>query len=360
MSDTTMRDTRQIDLGGVKIGGGAPVSIQSMTNRPSDDATGTLEQIGRLAAAGCDIVRVAVPNRACLPAIRRICEESPLPVVGDIHFDHQLALAALEAGCAAIRVNPGNMLNVSAVREVARRAAELGRVVRIGVNGGSLSAAALERHGRGVEALVESALEYVRVFEEEGCTALKVSLKSSDVRVSVEACRRFAARSDLPLHLGVTEAGPVSCGVIKSAIGIGALLLDGIGETIRVSLTADPVEEVRAAKRILAACGLREQRPEIISCPTCGRTRIALLPLVSRVERAIEELQERGVRFGARRIAIMGCEVNGPGEAKGADFGIAGGLGKGILFRHGEKVRDVPEDRLFETLMEELMATAHT
>lgn len=355
-----MRDTRQIDLGGVKIGGGAPVSIQSMTNRPSDDATGTLEQIGRLAAAGCDIVRVAVPNRACLPAIRRICEESPLPVVGDIHFDHQLALAALDAGCAAIRVNPGNMLNVSAVREVARRAAELGRVVRIGVNGGSLSAAALERHGRGVEALVESALEYVRVFEEEGCTALKVSLKSSDVRVSVEACRRFAARSDLPLHLGVTEAGPVSCGVIKSAIGIGALLLDGIGETIRVSLTADPVEEVRAAKRILAACGLREQRPEIISCPTCGRTRIALLPLVSRVERAIEELQERGVRFGARRIAIMGCEVNGPGEAKGADFGIAGGLGKGILFRHGEKVRDVPEDRLFETLMEELMATAHT
>lgn len=355
-----MRDTRQIDLGGVRIGGGAPVSIQSMTNRPSDDATGTLEQIGRLAAAGCDIVRVAVPNRACLPAIRRICEESPLPVVGDIHFDHQLALAALDAGCAAIRVNPGNMLNVSAVREVARRAAELGRVVRIGVNGGSLSAAALERHGRGVEALVESALEYVRVFEEEGCTALKVSLKSSDVRVSVEACRRFAARSDLPLHLGVTEAGPVSCGVIKSAIGIGALLLDGIGETIRVSLTADPVEEVRAAKRILAACGLREQRPEIISCPTCGRTRIALLPLVSRVERAIEELQERGVRFGARRIAIMGCEVNGPGEAKGADFGIAGGLGKGILFRHGEKVRDVPEDRLFETLMEELMATAHT
>ena len=354
----TMRDTRQIDLGGVKIGGGAPVSIQSMTNRPSDDAAGTLEQIGRLAAAGCDIVRVAVPNRACLPAIRRVCAESPLPVVGDIHFDHQLALAALEGGGAASRVTPGNMLNVSAVREVARRAAELGRVVRIGVNGGSLSAAARERHGHGVEALVESALEYVRLFEAEGCTARKVSLKSSDVRVSVEACRRFAERSDLPLHLGVTEAGPVSCGVIKSAIGIGALLLDGIGETIRVSLTADPVEEVRAAKRILAACGLREQRPEIVSCPTCGRTRIALLPLVSRVERAIEELQERGVRFGARRIAIMGCEVNGPGEAKDADFGIAGGLGKGILFRHGEKVRDVPEDRLFETLMDELMATA--
>lgn len=352
------RATRQLQLGGVLIGGDAPVSIQSMTNCRAEDAEGTLAQIRRLQAAGCDLVRVAVPNRACIEAIARVCAESPLPVIGDIHFDHQLALLAMEAGCAGIRVNPGNMLHAEAVREVARRAASRGCAVRIGVNGGSLSAAALARHGRGVSALVASALEYVRLFEEEGCHALKVSLKSSDVRVSVAACRRFAEESDLPLHLGVTEAGPVSCGVIKSAVGIGALLLDGIGETLRVSLTADPVEEVRAAKRILAACGLREQRPEIVSCPTCGRTRIALLPLVSRVEQAIEEMQERGVRFTARRIAIMGCEVNGPGEARDADFGVAGGLGKGILFRHGEKVCDVPEDKLFETLMAELLSTA--
>lgn len=352
-----MRKTRQLNLGGVLIGGGASVSLQSMTNRPAEDCAGTLEQIRRLAAAGCDIIRVAVPNRRSLDSIRAICAASPLPVIGDIHFDHQLALGALEAGCAGIRVNPGNMRDVNAMREVAGRARDLGRVVRIGVNGGSLSAEAIARHGHGVEALVESALQYVEIFEDAGCRQLKVSLKSSDVRTSVDACRAFAAHSDIPLHLGVTEAGPVSSGIIKSSIGIGSLLLDGIGETIRVSLTADPVEEIRAGKRILSACGLREMRPEIISCPTCGRTRIDLLPLVSAVERGIEALQESGARIGLSKVAIMGCEVNGPGEAKEADVGIAGGFGRGVLFKHGVSVRTMPEEQLYDALMDEIKAS---
>ena len=352
-----MRKTRQIHVGDVPIGGGAPVAIQSMTNVPAEDAEGTLVQIRRLAAAGCEVIRVAVPNMACMDAIRLVCEASPLPVIGDIHFDHRLALAAMDCGCAGVRVNPGNMRDVSAMREVALKAADCGCAIRIGVNGGSLSAEAIQKHGHGVDALVESALQYVEIFEDAGCRNLKVSLKSSDVRTCVDACRKFASQSDLPLHIGITEAGPVSTGIVKGAVGIGALLLDGIGETIRVSLTADPVEEVRAAKRILAACGVREFPPEIISCPTCGRTRVDLLPLVSAVEKRIEELQEQGVRFGVKKIAIMGCEVNGPGEAREADVGIACGVGHGVLFKHGEKVRTVPESELFEALMSEIKAS---
>jgi len=353
-----MRKTRQIHVGDVPIGGGAPVVIQSMTSVPAEDGAGTLAQIRRLAAAGCEIIRVAVPNMACMDAIRQVCDASPLPVIGDIHFDSRLALAAMDCGCAGVRVNPGNMRDVSAMREVALKAADCGCAIRIGVNGGSLSPEAIWKHGHGVDALVESALQYVDVFEAAGCRNLKVSLKSSDVRTCVDACRKFASQSDLPLHVGITEAGPISTGIVKGAVGIGALLLDGIGETIRVSLTADPVEEVRAAKRILAACGVREFPPEIISCPTCGRTRVDLLPLVSAVEKRIEELQEQGVAFGVKKIAIMGCEVNGPGEAREADVGIACGLGHGVLFKHGEKVRTVPEGELLETLLEEIRGSA--
>ena len=352
-----MRMTRQIHVGKVPVGGGAPVAIQSMTNLPAEDAEGTLEQIRRLAAAGCDIVRVAVPNMTCLPAIRSVCSASPLPVIGDIHFDHRLAMAAMECGCAGIRVNPGNMRNITAMREVAVQAAKLDCAVRIGVNGGSLSAEAIQTYGHGVEALVSSALQYVEIFEAAGCHNLKVSLKSSDVRTCVDACRRFASQSDLPLHIGITEAGPVSTGIVKGAIGIGALLLDGIGETIRVSLTADPVEEIWAARKILSACGVRSFPPDIISCPTCGRTRVDMLPLVNAVEKAIEELQTQGYHIAIKKVAIMGCEVNGPGEAREADIGIAGGVGHGILFKYGQKIRDVPESELFETLMTEIRAS---
>lgn len=348
-----MRKTRQIAVGNVLIGGGAPVVIQSMTNRPAADAEGTLAQIEALYRAGCQLIRVAVPNQSSLPAIAEICRRSPLPVIGDIHFDYRLALGAMASGCKGIRVNPGN-LGLEPMREVAREAKNRGCAVRIGVNGGSLSAEARAKYGTGAEALVNSALQFAEIFEAEGCTNLKVSLKSSSVRTSVDACRLFASQSELPLHLGVTEAGPVSTGIIKSAIGIGSLLLDGIGETIRVSLTADPVEEIRAARRILSACGLYDDFPEIVSCPTCGRTRIALLPLVEAAEKAIEQLKQEGYRINLRKVAIMGCEVNGPGEAKDADVGIAGGNGWGILFKHGEKVCTVPENELLNTLMDEV------
>ena len=352
-----MRTTRQIMVGRVAVGGGAPVSIQSMTNTPTGDAAATLEQIHRLARLGCEIIRVALPSPAEIAAFTRICAESPLPVVADIHFDHRLAMAAVAAGAAGIRINPGNMKDEGKVRLVARTAAAAGCAVRIGVNGGSLAPAVRERLGHGPDALVESALQYARWFEEEGCRAMKVSLKSSDVRVTVAACREFAARSELPLHLGVTEAGPMSCGLIKSAMGIGTLLLDGIGETIRVSLTAPPEEEIIAAKRILEAAGLRSAAPEIISCPTCGRTGIGLFQLVAAVEAAIADLQAQGLEVGLRKIAVMGCEVNGPGEARDADVGVAGGKGRGILFRHGEKVRSLPEDELLPALLAEIRAS---
>ncbi|MDD4097576.1 MAG: flavodoxin-dependent (E)-4-hydroxy-3-methylbut-2-enyl-diphosphate synthase [Lentisphaeria bacterium] len=352
-----MRTTRQIKVGPVAIGGGAPVSIQSMTNTPTGDVAATLGQIRRLAGLGCEIIRVALPSAAEVDALAKIGAGSPIPVVADIHFDHRLALAAIAAGAAGIRVNPGNLKDEGKARLVARAAAAAGCAVRIGVNGGSLAPAVRERLGHGAVALVESALEYVAWFEEEGCRDLKVSLKSSDVRVTVEACRAFAARSDLPLHLGVTEAGTMASGLVKSAMGIGALLLDGIGETIRVSLTAPPEEEIVAARRILEAAGLRIPAPEIISCPTCGRTGIGLFQLVAAVEEAIAGLQAQGLVIGLRKVAVMGCEVNGPGEARDADVGIAGGKGRGILFRHGEKVRSMPEEELLPALLAEIRAS---
>ena len=350
-----MRQTRQISVGNVKIGGGAPVSIQSMTNTDTGDAAATLAQIRELADAGCQIIRSAVPNAAVLPSFERICAESPLPVVADVHFDPSLATGALERGAACVRVNPGNLRGgEGAIRDVARCAARLGRPVRIGVNGGSLSAEMVARLGRTPEALVESALGFIRIFEEEGCHALKVSLKASSVLVTGRACRLFAAQSDIPLHLGITEAGPVSVGIIKSAVGIGSLLLDGIGETLRVSLTAPPVEEVKAGRRILEACGIRRAQPEIVSCPTCGRTRINLMALVSQVEEAIEGLKAKGIPILVDKVAVMGCEVNGPGEASDADVGIAGTRNGGILFRRGQKVATLSEAEILPRLIQEM------
>lgn len=354
-----MRTTRCIDLGGVSIGGGSPVSIQSMTNLPWHDVDGTLAQIDRLAALGCQIIRVAVPSHDSLSSLASICSASKLPVVADIHFDHRLAIGAMESGAAGIRVNPGNMRNVDSMRQVARIAANRGCVVRIGVNCGSLDPEIEASLGRGAEGMVRSAMKYVSLFEAEGCMFLKVSLKSSDVRSTVEACRMFAARSDIPLHLGVTEAGPPSRGVVKSAIGIGSLLLDGIGETIRVSLTCEPEEEIRTARRILSACGMLDDGPEVVSCPTCGRTRVDLVSLATAVEQEIERLLSLGKRIDLRKVAVMGCEVNGPGEARDADVGIAGGKGTGVLFRKGEKVCTLEEGKLLEALLEEIRRAAH-
>lgn len=355
----SMRPTRTLQLGSVRVGGGAPVSVQSMTNTDTRDTAATLRQIRRLAAAGCEIVRVAVPDQAAATALAAIVARSPLPVVADIHFDSRLALAAMVSGAPGIRVNPGNLGGEAKARAVARAAAARGTVVRIGVNSGSLAADLRRRHGGPTpEALAESACRYCRLFEEEGCAAIKVSLKSSSVADTVAACRLFAARTDYPLHIGVTEAGTPYRGIIKSAAAIGCLLLDGIGETLRVSLTAPPGEEVKAGVTILEAVGLRDACPEIVACPTCGRTAIDLFRLVRGVEREIGRLQAGGCRIGLRKIAVMGCVVNGPGEARDADLGVAGGAGKGVLFRHGRVVRTLAEAELLPALVAEIRAAS--
>ena len=349
------RPTRAVRVGTVQVGAGAPVSVQSMTCTPTREAAATLTQIAELAELGCEIIRVAVPDRAAVAPFGRIVAGSPLPVVADVHFDYRLALAALDAGAACVRVNPGNIARREHLRAIARRAAACGTPVRIGVNGGSLEKDLLERHGAPTPAaLVESALRHCRFFEDEGCAALKVSLKSSRVADTVAACRLFAGQSDLPLHLGVTEAGTLRSGIVKSAVALGALLLDGIGDTLRVSLTAPPREEILAGIGILEAAGLRPARPEIVSCPTCGRTQIDLVGLVAAVEAEIARLKAAGRQFPAVRIAIMGCVVNGPGEAREADLGLAGGKGKAAIFRHGEIVRTVPESEMLREFLAEL------
>jgi len=335
------------------------VSIQSMTNADPLDVPGNLVQICELAAAGCDIVRVAVPTQRAVAALAELLNESPLPIVADIHFDHRLAVAAIETGVHGVRINPGNIGGTSGALAVARAAAACNVAVRIGVNAGSLEPDISSRYGGPApEALAESALRHCEAFERAGCSNLKVSLKSSDVWTTVAANRIFAARTDYPLHLGVTEAGTEYAGVVKSAVGIGALLLEGIGDTIRVSLTAPPVREVQTALRILEACGLRSAAPEIVACPTCGRTQIDLIALATAVEREVCRLKAEGYRIGARKIAVMGCAVNGPGEARDADIGIAGGKGRGILFANGEIVRTCPEERLLEVFLQELRKRA--
>ena len=341
--------TRQIDVGGVKIGGGAPVVIQSMLNTRTTDVEGSLAQIRALHAAGCQVVRLAVPNMEGARGFAEICKESPLPLVADIHFDYKLALAAAEGGAAKIRINPGNIGGEDRVKAVVEMCKEKHIPIRIGVNGGSLDKRLLEKYGHPTaEALVESAFEHLELLEKQGFYDTCVSMKSSTVPTMVAAARLFRSKCDYPLHIGVTETGPVRQGLIKSAMGIGALLLDGIGDTIRVSLTDDPVEEVYAAKDILKAAGLRKEGVNIISCPTCGRTRIDLIGLVNRVDEALKDCQK------PLTVAVMGCVVNGPGEAREADIGIAGGDGWGTIFEKGVEVEKLPYDELLPALLKRI------
>ena len=341
--------TRRIMVGPVPIGGGAPVAIQSMLNTKTTDVAGSLEQICRLRDAGCQIVRLAVPNMEAARGFTQICKESPLPLVADIHFDYKLAIAAAEGGAAKIRINPGNIGGEDRVEAVVKVCKERKIPIRIGVNGGSLDKKLLEKYGHPTaEALVESAFEHIALLEKFDFYDTCVSMKSSTVPTMVAASRLFREKCDYPLHIGVTETGPVKMGLMKSAMGIGALLLDGIGDTIRVSLTDDPVEEVYAAKDILKAAGLWKEGVNIISCPTCARTGIDLIGLVNRVDEALKDCQK------PLTVAVMGCVVNGPGEAREADIGIAGGEGWGMLFEKGQPVEKLPYEELLPALLKRI------
>ena len=341
--------TRQIHVGPLPVGGGAPVSIQSMCNTPTENVEATVSQILRLEQAGCDIVRVAVPTREAALAIPAIKSRIHIPLVADIHFDYKLALLCIDGGVDKIRINPGNIGSADRVRAVADGCREHGIPIRVGVNGGSLEKDILRKYG-GVtaEALAESALGHVRLLEDCGFADVCISVKCSHVPVNMAAYRLLHERTDYPLHLGVTEAGTPDMGVLKSAIGIGGLLCQGIGDTLRVSLTADPVEEVLAAKRILQAIGLRRSGPDLIACPTCGRTKYDMLPIAREVERRLQGCTK------PITVAVMGCVVNGPGEASAADVGIAGGDGEGLLFAKGNILRKLPQDKLVDALMEEI------
>ena len=337
--------TKQIKVGGVPIGGGAPVTIQSMTNTRTDDVEATLHQIRTLAAAGCEIIRVAVPDMAAAKAVGKIKEESPIPVVVDIHFDYKLALEAIAAGADKVRINPGNIGGADHVKAVAQACARRGVPIRIGVNGGSLEKPLLAKYG-GVcpEAMVESAFGHIRLLNQFDFDDICVSLKSSSVPMTMKAYQLMSQASDYPLHIGVTEAGTVRMGILKSAVGIGGLLALGIGDTMRVSLSADPVEEVYAAREILKAAGIRKEGAELVSCPTCGRTRIDLIALANEVEERLKTVDK------PITVAVMGCVVNGPGEASAADCGIAGGVGEGLLFKKGQIVKKVPQEQLVDEL----------
>ena len=342
--------TRQIRVGGVPVGGGAPVSIQSMTNTRTDDVDATLSQIRALATAGCDIVRVAVPDQAAAHAVGKIKERSPLPVVVDIHFDYRLALEAIAAGADKVRINPGNIGSTERIKAVVDVAKERGIPIRVGVNSGSLEKELVEKyHGVTAEGLVESALDKVHIIEDLGYDNLVISIKSSDVLMCARAHELIAEKTNYPLHVGITEAGTLYSGNIKSAIGLGIILNQGIGDTIRVSLTGAPLEEIKSAKRILKTLGLRKGGIEVVSCPTCGRTQIDLIGLANKVETMVQDIPLD------IKVAVMGCVVNGPGEAKEADIGIAGGVGVGLLIKHGEIIKKVPEDQLLDTLREELL-----
>lgn len=337
--------TRQINIGGVPVGGGAPIPIQSMCNTPTDDVKATVAQIHRLEQAGCEIIRVAVPDMAAAKAVGEIREQISIPLVVDIHFDYRLALESVAAGADKVRINPGNIGETDRVKAVADACRNRGVPIRIGVNGGSLEKPILAKYG-GVtpEALVESAFGHIQLLHKFDFDDICVSLKSSDVRTTMAAYRLISEQSQYPLHLGVTETGTLHMGTIKSAVGIGGLLGFGIGDTLRVSLSADPVEEVYAARDILKALGLRREGPNLIACPTCGRTKIDLIALAEEVERRLKTVDK------PITVAVMGCVVNGPGEAAAADVGIAGGDGVGLLFRRGEIVKKVPQERLVEEL----------
>lgn len=343
------RKTRQIQVGKVKIGGDAPISVQSMTNTRTDDAAATLRQIGELAAAGCEIIRCAVPDMAAAEGLKRIVSESPIPVIADIHFDYKLALAAIDAGVDGLRLNPGNIGGNDRVAAVVDAAKKRNIPIRIGVNAGSLPKDLLEKYGHPTaEALVEAAWRHIHILEKMDYRNIKVSLKAHDVPLTVAAYRLLASQCEYPLHVGITEAGTINSGIIKSAVGIGTLLAEGIGDTIRVSLTGDPVREVKVAYDILKSLGLREYGPTLISCPTCGRTKINLEKLALEVERRLEKISE------PITVAVMGCVVNGPGEAREADVGIAGGINEGLIFKKGVVLKKVPEACIIDELFAEI------
>jgi (E)-4-hydroxy-3-methylbut-2-enyl-diphosphate synthase len=341
--------TKQIQVGAVPIGGGAPISIQSMCSTKTDNVSATVEQILALEAAGCDIVRVAVPDMAAAQALGAIKSRIHIPLVADIHFDYRLALECVRQGADKIRLNPGNIGGEDRVKAVAKACRERHIPIRIGVNGGSLEKELLKKYG-GVtaQALVESALGHVALLNKFDFDDICISVKCSSVPLTVAAYRLLSEKCDYPLHLGVTEAGTPSMGIIKSAMGIGGLLCLGIGDTLRVTLTADPVEEVYVAKKLLLAAGLRQDGPNLIACPTCGRTNIDLIALAQEVERRLESVHK------PITVAVMGCAVNGPGEAAAADIGIAGGCGEGLLFRKGKILRKLPQDQLVDALMAEI------
>jgi (E)-4-hydroxy-3-methylbut-2-enyl-diphosphate synthase len=348
------RSSRQIHVGSVPVGGGAPVSIQSMTTTKTDDVEATLIQVHALATQGADIVRVAVPHEGDARALPHIVAEGGVPIVADIHFSVRLAMLSLEAGVHGLRINPGNMRNPAHVKEVADGARERGIPIRIGVNAGSLDRTLVAKHGRPTaDALVESALYEIGLLEEHGFRAIKVSVKHQNVAEMISAYRELARQTDVPLHLGVTEAGTPKQGVVKSAIGIGTLLAEGIGDTIRVSLTADPVEEVKVGKQILQSLDLRRDGFDLVACPSCGRAELDVFALAEEVEAAIEEMD-----LPPMQIAVMGCEVNGPGEARDADIGIAAGPGRGLLFSKGKQIGWVPHEGLVEALLAETRRVA--
>ncbi len=347
------RKTRRIFVGPVAVGGGAPVSVQSMTKTDTRDVNATLRRIRGLARAGCEIVRLAVPDGAAAEALAPICRRSPLPVVADVHFDHRLALRSVAVGAAGLRINPGNIGSARKVREVIAACRERRVPIRVGVNAGSLEKGIAARHGGPTaRALAESALREVSLIERAGYREIKISVKAFGIPTTLKAYRLLASRVDYPFHVGITEAGPLLPGTVRSAVGIGALLLEGLGDTLRVSLSAPEAEEVRVGRLILESVGLRSFGPVLVSCPTCGRCRIGLLPLVGRVEAALAS--ERFRSLSGVTVAVMGCAVNGPGEAKEADIGIAAGKGTALLFKRGKAVRTVPARRIVAELLDEL------
>jgi len=348
------RHSRQIMVGSVPVGGGAPVSVQSMTTTLTSDVNATLQQIAELTAAGCQIVRVAVPSQDDVEALPAIAKKSQIPVIADIHFQPRYVFAAIDAGCAAVRVNPGNIRQFDdKVKEIAKAAGDANVPIRIGVNAGSLDKRIMQKYGKATaEALVESALWECSLFEEHGFRDIKISVKHNDPVVMIRAYRQLAEQCDYPLHLGVTEAGPAFQGTIKSAVAFGALLAEGIGDTIRVSLSAPPVEEIKVGQGILESLGLRERGLEIVSCPSCGRAQVDVYTLAEQVTAALEGFPV------PLRVAVMGCVVNGPGEAREADLGVASGNGKGQIFVRGQVIKTVPESIIVETLVEEALRLA--
>ncbi len=343
------RETHQVNIGGVKVGGGAPISVQTMTKTKTGDIAGTVAQIKAAADAGVDIVRVTVNDKEAAAAINEIVKQSPVPIVADIHFNHIFALKSIEAGVAKVRLNPGNIGSKDRIKQVLMAAKERGIPIRIGVNSGSLEEDILQKHGYPTaEALYESAIRHVGICDEHDFKDIVISVKSTDVKLMIEAYRLVAERTNIPLHLGVTEAGPIRSGTIKSAVGIGALLAEGIGDTIRVSLTDDPVKEVEVGKEILRSLNLASRNIELIACPTCGRIEVDLFKIMSELEQKLANVKK------SVTIAVLGCVVNGPGEASSADIGIAAGKGVGILYRKGKMVKHVKENEIVATILEEV------